>query len=62
MLDAHAARVHATHGSPLRALGRLARATAEDPRAVAGELARATPALRGYLRRGLGRRPPPVLG
>jgi glycosyltransferase involved in cell wall biosynthesis len=62
MLDAHAARVHATHGSPLRGLGRLARATVRDPRAVAGEVSRAMPAVRGYLRRGLGRRPSAMTG
>jgi glycosyltransferase involved in cell wall biosynthesis len=60
MLDAHAARVYATHGHPLRALGPLVRAGARDPRAVGGELRRGLPALRGHLRRRLRGRPDPA--
>jgi hypothetical protein len=59
MLDAHAARVDATHGRPLRALRPLLRAGVKDPRAIGGELMRGIPALRGHLRRRLrGRRDP----
>jgi glycosyltransferase involved in cell wall biosynthesis len=53
MLDAHAARVDATHGHPLRALRPLVRAGVTDPRAIGGELMRGIPALRGHLRRRL---------
>ena len=40
MLYAHAARVDATHGRPLRALRPLLRACVKDPRAIGGELTR----------------------
>ena len=60
MLDAHAARVDATHGRPLRALRPLLRAGVRDPRAIGGELMRGMPALRGHLRRRLRGRPAPA--
>jgi glycosyltransferase involved in cell wall biosynthesis len=60
MLEAHAARVDATHGRPLRALRPLMRAGIKDPRAIGGELMRGMPALRGHLRRRLRGRPDPA--
>ena len=56
MLAAQAARVYVTHGQIGPALAGLGRALSRDPRAVADEVAQATPALRARARRMLARR------